>query len=187
MASARWLSRVMVAAALLLPRAASADTPTKYDEDPVGEGEADHKFALLLNPVDAALGVYGGEADFVLGDHVAVGVTGAFYTLNNSSAMALGAGLLLYPLRGALHGWYVDPQVVWLKPMDESPVHFTWSHDVGGFGCTSGYQWTWDYGFSGRLGAGAMYYDGGSTIDAESARIRGARFVAEGLVGWAFM
>ena len=86
---------------------------------------------------------------------------------------------------GALHGWYVDPQVVYIKPVNEGPVHFDWHSDGAGFGATSGWQWTWDYGFAVRLGAGAMYYAGGGG-DPQSAPIRGAQLVMDGAVGWAF-
>ena len=182
--------RRLLAAATVLGALASAspawgDPPTVYDRDERGDMEPDHKFALMVNPLDAILGVYGGEADFVLLDHLAVSVGGGFYGINGSSAMALNSGVLVFPLTGALHGWYVDPQVVFIKPVGESPAHFDWHNDGAGFGVTSGWQWTWDYGFALRLGGGAMYYAGGGG-DPQSAPIRGATPVLEGMIGWAF-
>jgi hypothetical protein len=165
---------------------AGAEPATTYDRDPIGEGEPDHKMAILLNPLDVALGVYGGEVDFVLGDHVAVGVEGAFYNFSGATATAMGVGLIMYPLSGALHGWYVDPRVAYARPLDEGPFHFDWQNDVVGFGVTSGWQWTWDYGFSVRVGGGAMYYHGGGGFDPQSAPVRGPQLVLDGSIGWAF-
>jgi hypothetical protein len=181
-----WVLSVLVAvgAATFAP-SAWADPPTEYDRDEIGDKEPDHKFALMINPLDALVGVYGGECDFVLLDHLVLTAQGAFYNINGSNAMALGTGAMMFPLTGALHGWYVDPQVVMVKPLNESPVHFDWHNDGAGFGVTSGWQWTWDYGFALRLGAGAMYYAGGGG-DPQSAPIRGAQPVLEGMLGWAF-
>ena len=53
---------------------ARAEAPTSYDRDEIGDGEPDHKFALMINPLDVALGVYGGEADFVVGTHGLAGL-----------------------------------------------------------------------------------------------------------------
>ena len=112
-------------------------------------------------------------------------MSGAFYSVNGLAATALGAGLLIFPLKAALHGWYVDAQGVYARPLDEGPVHFDLQRDVVGFGATSGWQWTWDYGFAVRLGAGAMYYEG-SGGDVQSAPLRGAQLVLDGMIGWAF-
>jgi len=162
-----------------------AEPATVYDRDEIGDGEPDHHFALMLNPLDAALGVYGGEADFVLGEHLVLAAFGGFYATNGSAAVALGVGLPIFPLSGALHGWYVDPQVVYARPLNEGPVRFDLHADVAGFGATSGWQWTWDYGFAVRLGAGGMYYAGGGS-DSQSAPLRGAQLVVDGMIGWAF-
>ena len=184
------LRHLLSAAAILMllltfSMQAWADAPTTYDRDEIGDGEPDHKFALMINPLDVALGVYGGEADFVLGDHLVLAASGAFYSVNGSAATALGAGLLIFPLKSALHGWYVDSQVVYARPLSEGPVHFDLHTDVAGFGATSGWQWTWDYGFAVRVGGGAMYFVGSST-DPQSAPIRGAQLVLDGMIGWAF-
>ena len=182
----RCLFCVTFVLAMALAGPAMADPPTSYDRDPIGEGEPDHRLAILMNPLDVVLGVYGGEVDFVLGDHVAVGVEGAFYNLNGSAATAMGVGMLMYPLSGALHGWYVDPRLAYARPLDEGVVHFDWHNDVLGFGVTSGWQWTWDYGLSVRVGGGAMYYRGGGGFDPQSAPIHGPQLALDGSLGWAF-
>jgi hypothetical protein len=179
------LVATVLAVALTASSAAQAEAPTVYDRDEIGDGEPDHRFALMLNPLDVALGVYGGEADFVLGDHLVLAVSGAFYSANSTAATALGAGLLMFPLKSSLHGWYVDPQVAYARPLNEGPVHFDLHTDVAGFGVTSGWQWTWDYGFAVRVGAGAMYFGGGGG-DTQSASMRGAQLVLDGMIGWAF-
>ncbi len=176
----------VLTAAPTLAAPAWADPPTTYDRDEIGDAEPDHKFALMINPLDALLGVYSGEADFVLGEHLVLAAEGGFYAVNGAASTALGTGLLIFPMNsGSLHGWYVDTQVVYCRPLSEGPVHFSLQDDVVGFGATSGWQWTLDYGFAVRLGAGAMYY-AGSGGSPQSAPIRGAQFVMDGAIGWAF-
>jgi hypothetical protein len=53
---------------------------------------------MLLNPLNAALGFYGGEADFGVGRHLAIAVEGDIYNMNGTVSTAFGGGLLWYPL-----------------------------------------------------------------------------------------
>jgi hypothetical protein len=185
----RFLSR---SAALVLVVAAAPtawaddvrDVPTFADRPDRDVAEDDRTFAVLLNPLAAALGVYGAEADFVLGHHLAATVEGAVYSLPGSPATALGGGLLVYP--GAVfHGLYLEPRVVYARPLGEKLTRFDLGSDVLGAGVTAGWQWTWDYGFTVRLGAGGVYFVGGGSGAADVA-MGGPQLVMDGSMGWTF-
>jgi hypothetical protein len=176
---------VLVATAAPFSRADDVrDAPTFADRSDRDVTDDDRTFAILLNPLAAALGVYGGETDFVLGHHLAVSVEGAFYSLPGSPATAVGGGLLVYP--GAVfHGVYLQPRVVYARPLGEKITRFDLGSDVLGAGVTAGWQWTWDYGFTVRLGAGGMYFVGGGS-GAGDVAMSGPELVMDGSLGWTF-
>ncbi len=159
------------------------DPPTFADRPDRDFAENDRALAVLLNPLDAAVGVYGAETDFALGRHLAVGVEGAVYNIGGPPGTALGSGLLVYP--GAVfHGLYLEPRVVYARPMSERITTFGSASDTFGAGGTAGWQWTWDYGFTLRLGAGGMYFAGGSGPGSMTSG--GMKLAMDGSVGWAF-
>src|SRR4051794_11900562 len=100
-------------------RTALADDPPTYADrapsDPEDDDEPDRKLAVLFNPLGAAVGVYGGEIDFVLGRHFAVGIEGSMYRLGATTARALGAGVQIFPFRSALHGFYLHPRFAYAR------------------------------------------------------------------------
>jgi hypothetical protein len=178
-------------AALLLTVAAAPsaladdvrDAPTFADRSDREVSGDDRTFAILLNPLAAAVGVYGAETDFVLGHHLAASLEGAFYSLPGSPATAVASGLLLYP-GTVFHGLYLEPRLVYARPLGEKLTRFDLAYDVLGAGATAGWQWTWDYGLTVRLGAGGMYFVGGS--GAGGVPLGGPELVMDGSFGWAF-
>jgi hypothetical protein len=175
-------------ALLANPQSASADPPPTFADRPDEDvRDADRTFSVLLNPLAMAVGLYGGEADFVLGRHVAVAVEGALYRRGEATGELLGAGLLVYPLGGPLHRLYFEPRVAYAHPAFDPAAKLDWSDDVLGLGATAGWQWTWDYGLSVRIGGGAMYFLGDSHLDPSSGSLAvGPRVVLDGCIGWAF-
>ena len=173
-----------VFAALGCTRQAGADEPPTFadraDED---VRDADRRFAFLLNPLAAAAGVYGGEADFVLGRYAALAVEGGLYRRNDSVVTALGIGLLAYPFGVALHGLYFEPHSLFARPVGERLAAIGASSTALGLAATAGWQWTWDYGLSVRLGGGAAYFIRGS---GDPANPSGPELVLDGSIGWAF-
>jgi hypothetical protein len=82
---------------------------------------------------------------------------------------------------------YVEPRVAYARPWSEALTKFDWTVDVVGVGGTAGWQWTWDYGFSVRLGGGAMYFLGGQRGAASNELLAvGPQIVLDGSLGWAF-
>jgi hypothetical protein len=61
------LSIVLCATAASARARASDDVPTFADRSDRDIEETDHTLAVLLNPLALAVGVYGGDVDFVLG------------------------------------------------------------------------------------------------------------------------
>ncbi len=183
--------RSLVAAAVVafgcsLSGAATAaeDVPTFADRADREVEDADRTLAVLLDPLAIAAGVYGGDVDFVLGRHVAVSVEGALYALPSGTATAFGGGLLLYP-GSALHGFYLHPRAVYARPLAEGLARFDSGTDTVGLGGSAGWQWTWDYGFTLRLGGGAMCFLGGPG-PTPGAAPAGPQLILDGSLGWAF-
>jgi hypothetical protein len=173
------------ALAATAPAEAADDVPTYADRSTKDVVDVDRTFAIMLNPLALATGVYGGDVDFVLGKHFAASVEGDIYNLSGTTATAFGAGLLFYP-SVAFHGLYLQPRVVYARPLTEGLVHFDLNSDAFGFGATAGWQWTWDYGFSVRLGGGGMYFIGGPSPTPNALALSGPQFVMDGSIGWAF-
>ncbi|HEY1694015.1 MAG TPA: hypothetical protein VGG39_17730 [Polyangiaceae bacterium] len=163
---------------------ASDDVPTFADRSTRDVVEVDRSFAILLDPLAISAGVYGGDVDFVLGRHFAASVEGDVYTLSSGVATAFGAGLLFYP-GTAFHGLYVQPRAVFARPLSEGFTHVDLATDAFGLGATAGWQWTWDYGFTVRLGGGGMYFLGGTGAPGAVA-LGGPQLVVDGSLGWAF-
>jgi hypothetical protein len=163
------------------------DPPTFADRTDADVRDADPRFAFLLNPLAMAVGVFGGEADFVLGRYAALAIEGDLYRRGDMTGEALGAGLAFYPMGSALEGFFLEPRLAYARPSSEAMTKADWSVDVVGLGGTAGWQWTWDYGFSVRLGGGAMYFLGGPRSGPSSEPLAlGPQVVLDGSLGWAF-
>ncbi len=160
------------------------DQPTFADRPDEAVLDVERRLSVLLNPLAMSVGLYGGEVDFVLGRFAAVALEGAIYRRGNDLGQTLGVGLLVYPLGGALHQLYFEPRVAWARPL--GLANLDWSADVVGLGATAGWQWTWDYGLSLRVGGGALYFLTGQTGVLARSLPAGAQIVLDGSVGWAF-
>jgi hypothetical protein len=181
------LGTVLTLSALAMSGSARAaeDAPTFADRSTGEVVDVDRSFSIMLDPLAIAMGVYGGDVDFVLGKHFAASVEGAVYDLSGTTATALGAGLLFYP-SVAFHGLYLEPRVVFARPLSAGLVQVDWSSDALGVGATAGWQWTWDYGFTVRLGGGGTWFTGGPSPAAGAVALRGPQLVMDGSIGWAF-
>jgi hypothetical protein len=186
---------LLVGAALALAMVARAPSaradvpPTFADrEGPGGGEEQERTVGVLLNPLASTMGLFGGDVDLVLSQHFALSLEGAFYERGGLPAVALGAGLLVYP-GAAFEGLYLEPRIVYAHPMGDGLTHFDLHDEAFGAGATIGWQWTWDYGFTLRIGGGGVYFFGASpgARDAPSAlALRGLSGVMDGSLGWTF-
>jgi hypothetical protein len=190
MASIRryWPFPLLVAASLATRAARADDVPTFADR-PDNEVEDRHAaVALLSNPLAAATGVFGLEADFVLASKLALAVGGDVYRLADAPGAALSVGLLAYPFSRALRGFYVEPRVTYARPMKGPLVRLDWDADVVALGGAGGYQWTWDYGLSLRIGIGVQTALAGSFsgMPGQLFGLGGAELVADTSLGWSW-
>jgi hypothetical protein len=137
-------------------------------------------FALLVNPAALAVGTFGAEGDFVLGDVGAMSFEGDWTLLGGTTAYGASVGFPLFPWRLMFHGFYVHPRVTYARAATQGSAV-----DVLGGGATVGWQWTWRFGLTLRAGAGASYErvvtDGGPDVAVE-----GLRPLIDGEVGWVF-
>lgn len=175
-------------ATLAVPARAADDVPTFADHDDAAEAdETQRAFGLMIDPLAIAEGVFGGDLDIGVLPRVAVGIEGGVFQLaNGSAAAALGVGLLVYPIRGTFHGLVLEPCAVYARPLREPLMKFDWRLDVVGLGGIAGWQWTWDYGLSVRLGAGPMRFMGGSRSPGIPVGRDGVDVVLDGSIGWMF-
>jgi hypothetical protein len=141
----------------------------------------------MINPLAIAAGVFGGDVDFAVIRHVAVSVEGAVFQLSDGNvSTALGAGLLVYPARTTFHGLVLEPRVTYARPLREPLTRFEWTTNVVGAGGVAGWQWTWDYGLSARLGGGAEKFFGGHRSPGIPVGVEGLDIVLDGSLGWLF-
>jgi len=137
-------------------------------------------FGLLVNPAGVLFGVFGAEADFLLGDVAAVSAEGDYYALGGTTALGGTLGMPLFPQGVPFHGMVVHPML--------SAVRATGSGSTAwllGGGATIGWEWTLRIGLTFRAGAGAMF-SGPVSGDATGLAIAGVRPVADGTLGWVF-
>jgi hypothetical protein len=179
-----------VTLAVFPSRALADDAPTYADratDDADDDDAPDRRFAVLFNPLGAALGVYGGEIDFVVARKIVVGVEAAVHRVGATTARALGAGVQLFPFRSALHGFYLHPRFAYARAATDVGDGTTFDADVLGLGGTVGYQWTFDYGFSIRVAGGAMWFTDAARDPAQPRpALDGTRPIADASLGWAF-
>lgn len=172
---------------VIAPVARADDTPTFADRSDEEVRDTDRAWGLLLNPLAAAVGIYGGEVDFVFARFAALAVEGALYHPGDTTELAAGMGLLFYPLGCAFQKLYIEPRAVYLRPLNAPLADIEWVRDVVGVGATAGWQWTWDYGFSIRIGSGAMdYTTGARSLSSRAGLSQGPQLVLDGSLGWAF-
>ncbi len=167
---------------------ATADEPPTFaDRSDEALRDADRSRALLLNPLAMPMGIFGAEADWAPVRFAALALEAAVYLRQGVPATAVGVGLLFYPQGSVFRGLFVEPRLVYARPVAEPVPELDWSIDVVGAGGTVGWQWTWDYGFTVRLGGGVIDFLGGSRTDAAGDAVAlGPSLVVDGCVGWVF-
>jgi hypothetical protein len=156
-----------------------------------GDRETDHidafddggprSFALLLDPLALALGTMAVEGDFVLGDAAALSVEADWMSAVGASAYGVTVGVPLFPWRVVFHGFYVHP-----RAMAAYGVNGGLTADVVGLGGTLGWQHTFRFGLSLRIGGGAAYEVALGKDAGASFAVSGVRPLLDGDVGWVF-
>jgi hypothetical protein len=159
------------------------DAPTFADRSDDATEDADASIAVMFAPLAIACGVFGAEADFVVQRSLAVSIDAAGYRPDGATLGALGAGLLVFPFRTAFHGLYLEPRVVYTHALSEKLGAGPGALSVE---AVSGWQWTWDYGLSVRLGAGVAGSSGGLDVRAPDISVGRLALVADAALGWAW-
>jgi hypothetical protein len=180
--------RVAIAFALFWVAASSGsafadDVPTFADRADDAIEDADASIAVMFDPLAIACGVFGGEADFVVQRSLAISLDAVGYRPDAATLGAVGAGLLIYPLRSAFHGLYLEPRVTYTRALSQAVVSGPGALVVAGL---SGWQWTWDYGLSIRLGVGVAGSTGGLAVRAPEFSVGRLALIADAGVGWAW-
>lgn len=148
---------------------------------------------VFLNPIGLLVGVIGAEYSFAVSDSATIALAPGFVYFDASaggttarvSGGELMAGMQFFPGGGIFRGLYVYPHLTGGYVSIEENAS-TVSAVLLGAGAIAGYQWTWDGGFSLRLGGGAGYMhaavtDGDSTVDVAGVGPR-----IEGMLGYAW-
>jgi hypothetical protein len=163
------------------------DVPTFADRDDDAIEDADTTAAIMAEPLAVAYGVFTAEANIVVQRSLAVAIDAGGYRQDTAILGAVAVGLLIYPLHPALHGFYLEPRTVYTHALSLSAVSTTGTLSMGAL---SGWQWTWDYGLSIRLGAGAAGVVGDRALRAPAllpeVSIGRLALLADAEVGWAW-
>jgi len=159
--------------------------------DARGDQETDHidafddggprTLGLLVNPGALALGTFAAEGDFVLGDAAALSVEGDWLSTPGTTACGAMLGLPLFPWRVVFHGLYLHPRALLARATSDGL-----SADVVGIGGTAGWQQTWRFGLTLRLGGGAAYEVALGQVGGASFSVAGVRPLVDGELGWVF-
>jgi hypothetical protein len=168
----------------LLPGLArAAETPRDRETDHLDafDDGGPRGFGLMLNPAGVLLGVFGAEADVLLGDVAAVSAEGDWVSIGSTTAFGATLGLPLFPQRVPFHGLVIHPQLSLARATGDGATA-----DLVGAGATLGWQWTLRVGLTFRVGGGAMFSHVVSGDGAGSLALEGVRPVVDGTIGWVF-
>jgi hypothetical protein len=138
-------------------------------------------FGLFFNPAALVLGTMAVEGDFVLGEAAALSVEGDFLSAGGATAYGVTAGVPLFPWRIVFHGFYLHPRVMAARATTDGL-----SADVAGIGGTLGWQQTFRFGLSLRIGGGAAYEAALGQEAGASFAVTGVRLLLDGDIGWVF-
>jgi hypothetical protein len=138
-------------------------------------------FGLFVNPLALTLGTVAAEGDFVLGEAAALSVEGDFLSVAGATAYGVTAGVPLFPWRIVFHGFYLHPRV-----MAAYTTNAGLTADVVGIGGTLGWQQTFRFGLSLRIGGGAAYEVALGQDAGAAFAVSGVRPLLDGDVGWVF-
>ena len=106
---------------------------------------------------------------------------GDWTSLGATSAYGVTAGVPLFPWRILFHGFYLHPRVMAAYATTRDV-----SADIVGGGGTLGWQHTFRFGLSLRVGGGAAYAVAVGQENAASLGFTGVRPLLDGEVGWVF-
>jgi hypothetical protein len=136
---------------------------------------------LLINPGALTLSTFAAEGDFVLGDAAALSVEGDGMSTPGTTAYGVMLGVPLFPWRVVFHGLYLHPRALLARATSDGL-----SADVVGIGGTAGWQQTWRFGLTLRLGGGAAYEVALGQVAGASFSVAGVRPLVDGELGWVF-
>lgn len=163
-------------------RAAEGPNDVETDHIDAFDDGGPRSFGMLVNPLALVLGTFAAEGDFVLGDAAALSVEGDWGQYGGTDAYGVTLGVPLYPWRVVFHGIYVHPRVMVMRASMPGAAA-----DVLGGGGSIGWQQTWRFGLTLKVGAGAAYekaFD--APAGAGSFAVEGVRPLLDGEVGWVF-
>jgi hypothetical protein len=158
---------------------------------------------IYINPLAFLFGFFGAEVDFKVASIVTVNIGGTYYhrsiTLlgDTTTTTAYGGdvGAQIFPLGRAFNQLYVYPRVSFLGAKatetfttSSGTTESSASAKLLGLGATVGYQWTYNPGFSVRLGGGVMYYTVAAKDDgnADTISLDGVLPALDASIGWTF-
>ncbi len=179
-----WLLSALLFNFLFLPRLAyAAESPRDRETDHLDafDDGGPRSFGLMLNPAGVLFGVFGAEADVLLGDVAAVSAEGDWVSVGGTTAFGATLGLPLFPQRVPFHGLVIHPQLSLARATGDGATA-----DLIGAGATLGWQWTLRVGLTFRVGGGAMFSHVVAGDGAGSLVLEGVRPVADGTIGWVF-
>jgi hypothetical protein len=180
--SIAFASVASVAAMLAIaPPAAAAETSADVETDHIDalDDGGPRTAAIAVDPTALALGRLGAEIDVAVGENVAVSMSADVTALAVAAVVRAELGALLFLQRFAFHGLYVRPRLEWSSAAAKSA-----SGRAIGAGATVGYEWTWPFGATLRLGGGVSYakpLPGGGAVATEGLTPR-----LDANVGWVF-
>ena len=189
-----------------LPPTGVSEAPLPPPFEPARSADVDafrfpgKSVGVFVSPLGLLFGVVGAELDFKLASFATLNVGGSYLHrtarasdyATTTDAFSGELGAQFYPFGRAFHQLYIYPRVSYgrasavetgPRSLDASAVS-----TVLGAGATVGYQWTYDSGFSLRLGGGAMYFsavgrDDGSTVEIA---LSGVLPAIDASLGWTF-
>jgi hypothetical protein len=146
---------------------------------------------VFVNPLGMLAGGLNAEIAFAINRSTALTVGGAFASSRASagsvslSATAYGGqvGLQFFPQERVFNRFYVNPFVIALRAHVRDGGSGTDATLAGG-GALAGYQWTWNGGFSIRLGGGLAYVHAVARSGDDEIAFTGMGPALEGALGW---
>ncbi len=172
------------AAVLLLPMAlpgvAQGAPDVETDHIEATDDHGPRTFGLVVNPLQLVFGEYGVEGDLALGQDVAASLQGSVYSVGPTSAWAATVGLPIFPQGYAFHGFYLHPRVTLA-----TATTFGSGTQLFSAGGTAGYEWTWTWGGTLRVGGGASWWTAVAG-DTAGLALSGVRPELDASIGWVF-
>jgi hypothetical protein len=182
------------------PAVAQGAIPAESAPDPYDVRYPKKSAGVFVNPLGLVFGVFGAEVDFKLAEVATINVGGSYYrrsisildSTTTTNAFGGDLGAQFFPLGRAFNQLYVYPRVSYARASatrtEPGIADMSANSSVLGVGATVGYQWTYNPGFSLRLGAGMMYYSALAKDDNSTVEIAlsGVFPAIDASLGWTF-